>query len=60
MSAISPEEAPFSPSPLPFDSESDKMAYIWITDYVVNTAGFVYQDAGVLNKTIIPSMVCLN
>lgn len=57
VSAISPEEAPFSPSPLPFDSESDKMAYIWITDYVVNTAGLVYQDAGVLNKTIIPSML---
>ena len=57
MSAISPREAPFSPSLLPFESESDKMVYVWLTDYVVNTAGFVYQSAGVLNETITPSMV---
>ncbi|KAK2554856.1 Lipopolysaccharide-binding protein [Acropora cervicornis] len=57
LSAISPREPPFSPSLLPFESESDKMVYVWLTDYVVNTAGFVYQSAGVLNETITPSMV---
>ena len=57
LSAIIPKEAPFSPTPLPPESESDKMAYIWLTDYVVNTAGLVYQEAGILNKTVTPSMV---
>ena len=57
LSAISPREPPFSPSLLPFESEADKMVYVWLTDYVVNTAGFVYQSAGVLNETITPSMV---
>lgn len=33
------------------------MVYVWLTDYVVNTAGFVYQSAGVLNETITPSML---
>lgn len=57
LSAIIPKEAPFSPTPLPPESESDKMAYIWLTDYVVNTAGLVYQEAGILNETVTPSMV---
>ena len=52
-----PKEAPFSPVSLPADSESAKMAYVWLTDYVVNTAGLVYQDAGFLNETVTPSMV---
>lgn len=57
LSAITPKEAPFSPTPLPPESESDKMAYIWLTDYVVNTAGLVYQEAGILNETVTPSML---
>ena len=59
MSATAPKEAPFSPTPLPTASESVKMAYLWMTDYVVNTAGLVYHEAGVLNETITPSMVSL-
>jgi len=57
LSATSPKEAPFSPTPLPPESESDKMAYLWMTDYVVNTAGLVFQQAGALNETITPSML---
>lgn len=57
QSATAPKEAPFSPAPLPPDSESTKMAYIWVTDYILNTAGLVYQDAGILNQTVTPSMV---
>lgn len=57
LSATSPTEAPFSPSPLPPESESTKMAYLWMTDYVINTAGLVYQQSGVLNETITPSML---
>jgi len=33
------------------------MAYVWVTDYLLNTAGLVYQDAGILNETVTPSMV---
>ena len=35
------------------------MMYLWITDYVQNTAWLVFQQAGVLNQTITPSMVRL-
>jgi len=57
LSATSPKEAPFSPTLLPSESESDKMMYLWITDYVQNTAWLVFQQAGVLNQTITPSML---
>lgn len=57
QSATDPKEAPFSPVSLPADSESAKMAYVWLTDYVFNTAGLVYQDAGFLNETVTPSML---
>ena len=57
QSTTAPKEAPFSPAPLPPDSESTKMVYIWVTDYLLNTAGLVYQDAGILNETVTPSMV---
>ena len=57
QSTTAPKEAPFSPAPLPPDSESAKMVYIWVTDYLLNTAGLVYQDAGILNETVTPSMV---
>lgn len=57
QSATAPKEAPFSPAPLPPDSESAKMVYVWVTDYLLNTAGLVYQDAGILNETVTPSMV---
>lgn len=57
QSVTAPKEAPFSPVSLPADSESAKMAYVWLTDYVVNTAGLVYQDAGFLNETVTPSML---
>lgn len=52
MSVSHPTEAPFSPNPLPSSSESTQMAYVWLTDYVVNTAGLVYQKAGQLAKNV--------
>lgn len=30
---------------------------MWLTDYMANSAGFVYQTAGVLHYNITPSMV---
>ena len=66
--ATDPVEVPFSPLPLPPVADtSSKMAYVWITDYVANTAGLVYQKAGKLQYKITPDMVseqknaeCLN
>jgi len=66
--ATDPVEAPFSPLPLPPVADtSSKMVYVWITDYVANTAGLVYQKAGKLQYKITPEMVseqktaeCLN
>ncbi|XP_068745696.1 lipopolysaccharide-binding protein-like isoform X1 [Montipora capricornis] len=44
---------PFFPITLPTSpNEVDKMVYIWLTDYVFNTASFVYQERGAL-QTII-------
>lgn len=58
QSATAPKEAPFSPALLPpYYSKSPKMAYVWVTDYLLNTAGLVYQNAGILNETVTPSMV---
>ncbi|KAJ7390728.1 hypothetical protein OS493_022809 [Desmophyllum pertusum] len=55
QSPTAPKEAPFSPASLPPESESVKMVYVWVTDYLLNTAGLVFQDAGVLNETVTPS-----
>ena len=52
-------EAPYTPPPLPpVEDVDDKMMYLWVTEYIVNTAGFVYQSAGVMNYNITPNMVC--
>ncbi|XP_065830579.1 bactericidal permeability-increasing protein-like [Oscarella lobularis] len=50
-------EIPFEPSPLPTAAASNSMMTIWITDYIVNTAGYVYQEAGVLQINITQSML---
>jgi len=44
--------APFVPAALPAFAEVDKMVYIWLTDYVFNTAGFVYHQQGALRTVI--------
>ena len=55
-----PEEYPFAPSPLPPVSGhdySEKMMYVWMTDYVANSAAVVYQKAGLMSYTITDDMV---
>ena len=52
-----PVEAPFSPPPLPPIKDTSKMLYVWLTDYIADTAGFVYERAGILQYTITPDMV---
>ena len=49
--------APFVPAALPAFAEVDKMVYIWLTDYVFNTAGFVYHQQGALRTVITPKDV---
>ena len=52
-----PTEAPFSPPPLPPITDTAKMMYIWLSEYVVNTAGLVYHETGFLAYNITPDMV---
>jgi lipopolysaccharide-binding protein len=51
------QEAPFTPNPLPAVNDTGKMMYVWLTEYMADTAGFVYQQAGQLNYNVTPSMV---
>ena len=50
-------EAPFSPAPLPPIHVDGQMLYVWMTDYTLNTAGYVLQQAGRLSFTVTPEMV---
>lgn len=42
---------------LAIPTEHDHMVYLAISDYFFNTAGLVYQQAGVLNLTVKDDMV---
>ncbi len=52
-------DAPFPPSPLPQISSNttDKMLYLWVTDHVANTAGYIFQTGDVLKYNIKPDIV---
>ena len=52
-----PQEAPFTPTPLPAVNDTGKMLYVWLTEYIADSAGFVYQQAGILNYNVTPKMV---
>jgi lipopolysaccharide-binding protein len=43
-----PTEAPFEPADLPSTAPSDRMVTFWISDYVLNTAGYVLHKNNVL------------
>ena len=55
-----PVEAPFTPPPLPPVNDTSRMMYVWLTDYIANTAGFVYQSAGFLQYNVTPNTVSTN
>lgn len=57
MSRAHPTEAPFSPPPLPGVSETDRMTYFWLSEYMANTASYVYQKAGAFKHTLTPENV---
>ena len=49
-----PQEAPFSPPSLPGVQATDRMMYLWLTDYMADTAGYVYLKAGLLQYEMTP------
>lgn len=59
FSIAKPVESPFvAPGlPLPASGTLTRMFYVWISGYLLESAGWVYEQVGVLNYTIQPSMV---
>lgn len=49
-----PKESGLTVPDLKVSSEHDKMLYVWLSEYTVNTAGEVYQDAGLLEFKVEP------
>ena len=58
FSIAKPVECPYTPPTLPTLSDSSKMMYVWLTDYIADSAGFVYQQAGILDYNVTADMVC--
>ncbi|XP_057558255.1 bactericidal permeability-increasing protein [Hippopotamus amphibius kiboko] len=48
---------PFAPPALTLPTDHDRMVYLGISEYFFNTAGLVYQKAGVLNLTLKDDMI---
>ncbi|KAI6654703.1 Lipopolysaccharide-binding protein-like [Oopsacas minuta] len=57
FSRTKPHEASISPVVLPGVGSPTRMLYIWLTTYIANTAGIVYDEAGELKTTITPDEV---
>ncbi|XP_065830580.1 bactericidal permeability-increasing protein-like [Oscarella lobularis] len=55
-----PVQVPYQPTSLPPASPSSRMMTIWLTDYIANSAGFVYQDANVLHLNVTQNMLPSN
>eukprot|EP00069_Balaena_mysticetus_P002125 bmy_15747T0 len=47
---------PFAPPALTLPTDHNRMVYLGISEYLFNTAGLVYQEAGVLNLTLSDNM----
>ncbi|XP_065180329.1 bactericidal permeability-increasing protein-like [Sycon ciliatum] len=50
-------EAPLTPNALPAISKLDNMMYVWLTEYMALTAGYVYFKSNTLHNLITPKMV---
>ena len=48
-------KAPFHPNTFPESHKKSKMAYIWVSDYLMNTAGYVLQNQGILQYYLTPT-----
>ncbi|KAK3536306.1 hypothetical protein QTP86_002933 [Hemibagrus guttatus] len=51
------QEPPFSPTPFSMPAEDSKMMYIALSAFTVNSASFVYNNAGVLKLYITDDMI---
>ncbi len=47
-------EAPFHPDTFPEAFNTSSMAYIWVSDYLMNTAGYALQNEGILQYYLTP------
>ncbi|XP_055486637.1 bactericidal permeability-increasing protein-like [Leucoraja erinacea] len=48
---------PFKPPPISLPSQSSRMLYLGISDFLANSAGFVYYEAGILQMKITDKMI---
>ena len=55
-SVVDPTDAPFSPPVLPDINSTNQMIYVWLTEYIANTAGLVYHNVGFFVYNITPDM----
>ncbi|GAA6090610.1 bactericidal permeability-increasing protein-like isoform X1 [Tachysurus ichikawai] len=51
------QESPFSPTPFSLPAQDSKMLYIALSPFTLNSAGFVYNNAGVLKLYITDDMI---
>lgn len=51
------QDPPFKPPPISLPSQSTRMLYLGISDFLANSAGFVYYEAGALQMNITDKMI---
>ncbi|MCI4390341.1 hypothetical protein PGIGA_G00121620 [Pangasianodon gigas] len=51
------KEPPFSPTPISLPAQGSKMMYIALSAFTLNSAGFVYNNAGVLKLYVTDDMI---
>lgn len=54
------KEPPFSPTPFSLPPQDSNMLYIGLSAFSLNSAGFVYNNAGVLSLYVTDDMVSYN
>lgn len=54
------KEPPFSPAPFSLPPQDSNMLYIGLSAFTLNSAGFVYNNAGVLSLYVTDDMVSHN
>ncbi|KAK1156231.1 bactericidal permeability-increasing protein-like [Acipenser oxyrinchus oxyrinchus] len=50
-------EPPFSAPPFSLPEQASRMLYIGVSEFTLNSAGFVYYSAGVLNTSVTDDMI---
>ena len=51
---------PFTPAPFPPVKTDGRMLYVWLSDYILNSAGYVLQQTGILQYTITQKLIPKN